>query len=197
LRKTTTSTYLGQLCNRGHEYEKTGKSLRYSSNWDCVQCTREREDKDKTRVRVRLWGRGRGRTQDIESKRESARKYQHTHPIQASLNQQTRRARKRTNGVYPVSAKQVKNLYASFRGLCAWCMEREATELDHVVSIKQGGVHGLQNLLPACRSCNRNKADKEPWSWYQRQEFYTSEWERVLRQKLAFGEIVDLNSEGE
>ena len=181
------------MCKRGHEYERTGKSLRYSSNWDCIECSRDREDKDKKRLRLRLWGRGKPRTQDIERKRELGRKYQKSHPTQAILSQQTRRARKRENGVYRVTSRQINQLYTSFSGRCAWCSERMATELDHVVSIKQGGVHGLQNLLPACRPCNRSKGDREPWGWYKKQPFYSSQWESELRQRLAYGEVVDLN----
>ena len=32
--------YLGRLCKRGHDWEGTGKSLRYSSNCGCVECRR-------------------------------------------------------------------------------------------------------------------------------------------------------------
>lgn len=35
------STYLGLLCPKGHDFEGTGKSLRYSKNQVCVECQRE------------------------------------------------------------------------------------------------------------------------------------------------------------
>lgn len=31
-------TYLGKLCQYGHEFENTGKSLRYYVKWQCVEC---------------------------------------------------------------------------------------------------------------------------------------------------------------
>jgi len=37
--------YLGKLCRRGHDYEGTGKSLRYLNGNDCRECIRKRGKK--------------------------------------------------------------------------------------------------------------------------------------------------------
>lgn len=39
--------YLGKLCLRGHEYEQTGKSLRYKIKKTCVVCAKERSKKQR------------------------------------------------------------------------------------------------------------------------------------------------------
>lgn len=37
--------FLGRLCERGHEYENTGKTLRYKKSGSCVKCTQENRRK--------------------------------------------------------------------------------------------------------------------------------------------------------
>lgn len=41
---------------------------------------------------------------------------------------------------------------------CAYCGE-PFEQLDHYVSIKNGGPHTLANVRPSCTSCNRSKRD--------------------------------------
>lgn len=43
---------------------------------------------------------------------------------------------------------------------CRYCGE-PATEIDHIVPISKGGTGELSNLVPACRSCNASKGDRE------------------------------------
>jgi len=34
--------------------------------------------------------------------------------------------------------------------------------LDHVIPLKQHGPHDIENIVPACRSCNSRKGAKTP-----------------------------------
>ncbi len=50
-------------------------------------------------------------------------------------------------------------------GRCEWCGERLVQgpfELDHVVSLNQGGPNTTGNLVVACPDCNRRKGQKHP-----------------------------------
>ena len=50
-------------------------------------------------------------------------------------------------------------------GRCEWCdvdLIGIGFELDHIVSLKQGGSNKPGNLGVACPSCNRRKAKKHP-----------------------------------
>lgn len=51
---------------------------------------------------------------------------------------------------------------------CRYC-EARAVELecDHVVPISRGGSNDDDNLVTACRPCNRSKRDKTPEEWQQ------------------------------
>lgn len=42
---------------------------------------------------------------------------------------------------------------------CAYCGE-PATEIDHLVPVAKGGTDHLDNLVSACRSCNRSKGSR-------------------------------------
>lgn len=72
-----------------------------------------------------------------------------------------RRALKKQNGCYLVTAKELKRLYAM---PCFYC-GATAKHLDHVVPISRGGSHSIGNLVPACASCNLLKSDKTITEW--------------------------------
>lgn len=79
-----------------------------------------------------------------------------------------RRARKLANGSYRVSERDLRRLYARHEARCAYCRTRIAwqkTEWDHIIPIARGGSHGIGNLAPACRECNRSKAWKFLTEW--------------------------------
>lgn len=48
--------------------------------------------------------------------------------------------------------------------VCGYCKEPKRRKpaslvVDHVVPVKDGGYHGFENWVTACRSCNRQKWD--------------------------------------
>lgn len=72
-----------------------------------------------------------------------------------------RRTRKRKNGVYVISPKDMRRL----AGACIYCGSTEQVTMDHVVPISRGGTHGIGNLVPCCNSCNIKKNDKTVMEW--------------------------------
>lgn len=49
-----------------------------------------------------------------------------------------------------------EEVFAAKGRTCVYC-GGFADEVDHVVPVKIGGVDAIDNLVPACRSCNRRK----------------------------------------
>lgn len=50
-------------------------------------------------------------------------------------------------------------------GRCEWCgvsVVASAFEVDHIISLSQGGGNIPENLVVSCPSCNRRKAEKHP-----------------------------------
>jgi hypothetical protein len=47
--------------------------------------------------------------------------------------------------------------------ICRYCGRRSQTiEVDHVIPVSQGGTSTLDNLVTACRTCNRKKGGRRP-----------------------------------
>lgn len=65
-----------------------------------------------------------------------------------------------------------EDIYKTWDYKCAYC-EDAATSLDHVIPRFKSGSSNRNNLVPACRRCNSNKASNEVESWYSQQEFFT------------------------
>ena len=65
-----------------------------------------------------------------------------------------------------------EDIYKTWEYKCAYC-EDAATSLDHIVPRFKSGSSNRNNLVPACRRCNSNKASSEVETWYSQQEFFT------------------------
>lgn len=105
----------------------------------------------------REWSRRRRESQDEEARQErcdtAAR----------------RRARKEQSGEFVILARDRRRALNRARGRCAECEARftedNPLEWDHNVPIVRGGAHGIGNLRPLCRRCNRGKARRFLVEW--------------------------------
>ncbi|MCY4466544.1 MAG: HNH endonuclease signature motif containing protein [Chloroflexi bacterium] len=64
-----------------------------------------------------------------------------------------------------VSATMLRDRILESGGRCEWCgrnLVGAEIELDHVVSLAQGGGNTPVNLVVACPDCNRRKSQKHP-----------------------------------
>jgi len=55
-------------------------------------------------------------------------------------------------------------------GGCAYCgtVPDETMQRDCVLALSRGGRYTLDNIVPACRSCNASKSNDEVTSWMRR-----------------------------
>jgi 5-methylcytosine-specific restriction endonuclease McrA len=61
-----------------------------------------------------------------------------------------------------ITPKQRQEILKRDDNICGYCREprrRKPSSLviDHIISVKDGGLHGPENWVSACRSCNRMK----------------------------------------
>ena len=73
---------------------------------------------------------------------------------------------------------------------CAYCGDVEkALQRDCVLPISRGGRYTLENVVPACGSCNASKSNDEVTSWLRRKELDESgfllRWREVVVVLLA------------
>lgn len=67
------------------------------------------------------------------------------------------RARKLGTAVGPVSVSEWLALCAQYGHRCAYCLRSGKLEQDHIDPLSRGGAHAIDNIAPACRSCNARK----------------------------------------
>ena len=69
---------------------------------------------------------------------------------------------------HDLSAEQWAALKAAWGG-CAYCGEPDKPlQRDCVLALSRGGRYTLDNIVPACRSCNTSKCNDEVTAWMRR-----------------------------
>lgn len=91
-----------------------------------------------------------------------------------TLLQQQRRARK-GNVPATLTAADWRACLDWFGDSCAYCGKSENLHQEHVVPLQDGGPYSVDNIVPACGSCNSSKATRALVDWFPRQPFYTEE----------------------
>ena len=64
-----------------------------------------------------------------------------------------------------VSAVELRDCILQSGGRCAWCavnLVGAEFELDHIISLRQGGANTVDNLTVSCPNCNRRKSQSHP-----------------------------------
>lgn len=136
---------------RAANHEKVRESVR---NWQVANPEKRREA-DRKYLAV-----------NYDKHREAVRRYQAKYPekhleMMRAANQR-RRASVKTNTDNAPTAAQLK----SIRELpCCYCGQPGPSAVDHYIPLARGGTHTLDNLRPACRSCNSRKGAKLPSEW--------------------------------
>ena len=79
-----------------------------------------------------------------------------------------RRKRRMDRVEHDLSAAQWAALAAEWAG-CAYCGETvQPLQRDCVLALSRGGRYTLDNIVPACRSCNTSKCNVEVTTWLRR-----------------------------
>jgi 5-methylcytosine-specific restriction endonuclease McrA len=69
---------------------------------------------------------------------------------------------------HDLTAAQWRALKAAWGG-CAYCGAADtALQRDCVLPLSMGGRYTLDNIVPACRSCNTSKCNTEVTDWLRR-----------------------------
>lgn len=81
--------------------------------------------------------------------------------------EQARRAKAKRRGarVDYIQGSTLVALIQEANGRCAYCDEERSLTVDHIVPVKQGGMHAITNMVMACRSCNSSKGAKNAIDW--------------------------------
>ena len=85
-----------------------------------------------------------------------------------------------------LSAKERKQVYDMYGSRCAYCgvhITFRGMQIDHIKPLGIGGEDALENMLPACRSCNKYKHTLDVEGF---REYLSGIPKRVRRDDIAF-----------
>lgn len=66
-----------------------------------------------------------------------------------------------THGPPRLTLREWKDRLEDFEHSCAYCGEafddERRPEIEHLLPLSRGGVHRVENVVPACADCNKRK----------------------------------------
>lgn len=83
-----------------------------------------------------------------------------------------RKLQQRKQTVWKISVLQLRTRFLRFNNACAYCQSTAEIQIEHVLPISKGGLHHINNIVPACKSCNYSKAAHPMEQWYRSQPFF-------------------------
>lgn len=97
--------------------------------------------------------------------RESARRRRAIDPLGHRLARHARRPLPLANSQLPITWHELVQVWDA-RGIhaCVYC-DMPFQEIDHIEPIALGGQNHVDNLVPACETCNRSKGAKPLAEW--------------------------------
>lgn len=113
---------------------------------------RRRPKTEARRAIQRMWARA-----HAEENARRSREWADKNPEGARRRKITRRARERSaEGTWTLA--EWRALVDAHAGRCAYCGRADQLTIDHRIPLARGGRNSIDNLLPACATCNRQKA---------------------------------------
>lgn len=115
------------------------------------------------------------------------KKLKHKNHIFA-IKEQKRKALKKSLP-HNLTAEQWKAIKKEFNNQCCYCgkKDKKLTQ-EHFIPLTKGGEYTINNIIPACKSCNSSKNNKDFFDWYPKQPFYSKEREQKILDYLGYNE---------
>ena len=108
------------------------------------------------------------------TRRRAEKKYAKTEKRRISSNRKhsKRRSLIKNNRVF-YSKPEKEIVFSWFGFTCAYCGNKpDKLTADHFIPLASGGADALNNIVPACLSCNASKQNKSFENWYFQKPFF-------------------------
>lgn len=73
-----------------------------------------------------------------------------------------------------------------FNNKCCYCGKELQLQQEHFLALSKGGEYTLNNILPACISCNSSKNAEDFFIWYAKYRYYNKTRERKILKFLNY-----------
>ena len=85
-----------------------------------------------------------------------------------------------------LTTEQWEDCIKHFEGKCAYCGKKKKLTQEHFIPLSKGGEYSVNNIIPACGSCNSSKRDRDFFKWYPNQKFYSKTRENKILRYLEY-----------
>jgi 5-methylcytosine-specific restriction endonuclease McrA len=108
--------------------------------------------------------------------------------------QAKQRAKKRgASGAW--TDEEMSKRAAALGNVCLYC-GGPAGEADHFKPLSKGGTNNLENIVPSCGPCNRDKGGKDPVEWLIETKKVNGVIQRLLEVHFKSPQVGDLSPQG-
>jgi 5-methylcytosine-specific restriction endonuclease McrA len=115
---------------------------------------------------------------ETERRRESYSRYRKTEAGKMST-AKNRHRRRSITGYIGLKIDEWKSVLSFFNNRCAYCGKPSKLNQEHFVPVSKGGTYSKTNIIPACRSCNSKKCDKDPVDFISGLDNGLSVWAKI------------------
>ena len=192
-------------CNsiyRKKHYNKNKESIRKKQNEYLKQYHIENKDKI-SEYKKRYYKENKERIlsyckQYREKNREYIKSYKREYKANNrelfNKHKQKRRAIKK-GLVSTLTTKRWEEIKRDFNHQCAYCGMTEKEHIkeceeqlhqEHFIPVSDKGEHTINNIIPACRSCNSSKGNKNFFEWYPDYKHYDKKRENFILEYLNY-----------
>jgi 5-methylcytosine-specific restriction endonuclease McrA len=141
------------------EKKRAQKRAKYALNPEkerALSKTRYWEDPDQARASSKAWYEAHPeqvKARNVQWRKDNPERYKELMRISA----QAKKARKLEQFVEHVDPQIVYQMHGGMCGICEEFVAYNEFEVDHVIPLAKGGMHGYVNVQPAHSLCNRKK----------------------------------------
>jgi 5-methylcytosine-specific restriction endonuclease McrA len=164
------------------EFHKQSKTKDGYNVW-CKACVREYQQdlkvKEKRRISAYLWSvKNKDKLRDYsqsthgkEVKRKAQSKYLKTYKGKTANKRRKHKRRAIMENAGTFTNEEWQDRLLEYNYCCAYCYKPfpvDELTIDHMQPLSRGGTNTIDNLVPACISCNSRKLDKTPLEMLQK-----------------------------
>lgn len=135
---------------------------------------------EKVNVTTKAW-----REANPKKVKAACKKWSTSNPEKIRNFTQRRNARKRSL-LSTLTPEQWENIKHHFNNCCAYCGNSLPLTQDHLVPLSKGGEYTINNIIPACGSCNSSKGPEMFEEWFPSFKHYSKEREQIILEYLNY-----------
>ena len=89
------------------------------------------------------------------------------------------------------TTKQWNGVKKHFNNECAYCGKTLPLQQEHFLALSKGGEYTTNNIVCACSRCNSSKNNRDFFTWYPKQKYYSKGREiKILKRYLIINVLI-------